>query len=57
VREESDISRVLCYEKNRMLSGVITTRQSDDLSALKGISLVLAQKIENQDYLFEFMKE
>lgn len=53
----SSLSQVFCFEKQADISGVIHTREADDTSALKGLSLVLAQRIENQEFIFEFMKE
>ena len=55
--EKSDLSQVLCYEREGELSGVVTAKKDSDLVALKGLSLVLAQKIEDQDYIFEFVRK
>jgi hypothetical protein len=55
--EKSDLSQVLCYEKDGEISGVVSAKKDSDLVALKGLSLVLAQKIEDQDYIFEFVRK
>ncbi len=53
----SSLSQVFCFKKDSDISGVIHARESDDNSALKGLSLVLAQKIEDQEFIFKFMKK
>lgn len=55
--DRSSLSQVFCFEKDADISGVIHAREADDLSALKGLALVLAQRIENQEFVFEFMKK
>lgn len=52
----SSLSQVFCFEKDTDISGVIYTRETDDVSALKGLALVLAQKIEDQEFVFEFIR-
>ena len=54
--ELSSLSQVFCFEKGSDLSGIVYAKESDDISALKGLSLVLAKRIENQKFIFEFMK-
>lgn len=55
--DRSSLSQVFCFAKNSDISGVIYSRESDDTSALKGLSLVLAQRIEDQEFIFEFIKK
>ena len=55
--DRSLLSQVFCFEKDSNISGVIHSREADDVSALKGLALVLAQKIEDQEFVFEFMKK
>ncbi len=55
--DRSSLSQVFCFEKDSDVSGVIHSREPDDLSALKGLSLILAQRIEDQEFIFEFMKK
>ncbi len=55
--DKSALSQVFCFEKDADISGVIYARETDDVSALKGLALVLAQRIENQEFVFEFMKK
>lgn len=55
--DTSALSHVFCFEKDSDISGVIHSRESDDDSALRGVSLVLAQRIKNQEFIFEFMKK
>ena len=53
----SSLSQVFCFAKGSDISGVIHSREADDVSALKGLTLVLAQRIEDQEFLFEFVKK
>lgn len=53
----SALSQVFCFEKDGNLSGVVNTKERDDVAALKGLTLTLAQKIEDQEFIFEFMKK
>lgn len=55
--DKSSLSHVFCFEKDADISGVIHAREADDNSALKGLALVLAQRIEDQEFIFEFMKK
>jgi len=55
--DRSSLSQVFCFEKDADISGVIHAREADDLSALKGLVLVLAERIEDQEFVFEFMKK
>ena len=55
--DSSSLSQVFCFEKDADISGVIYAREPDDISALKGLALVIAQKIEEQDFIFEFMRK
>lgn len=55
--DKSSLSQVFCFEKDADISGVIHARESDDVSALKGLALVLAQRIEDQEFVFEFIKK
>lgn len=58
VKKPSPISEVFCFEKNGDISGTISIRKSkeDDLTlALKGFALVMAKRIEDQEYLRAFM--
>jgi len=55
--DRSSLSQVFCFEKDADISGVIYARELDDLSALKGLALVIAQRIEEQDFIFEFMRK
>ena len=55
--DASALSHVFCFEKGGNLSGIIYEKRADDAAALKGLSLVLAQRIENQDFIFEFIKK
>ncbi len=55
--DRSALSQVFCFSKDSNISGVIHSREPDDTSALKGLSLVLAQRIEDQEFIFEFMKK
>jgi len=54
---ESSLSQVFCFEKDTDISGVIHAREADDVSILKRLALVLAQRIEDQEFVFEFMKK
>lgn len=54
--ENSSLHQVLCFEKDSDISGIIQAKGADDISALKGLSLVLAQRVENQEFIFEFMR-
>jgi hypothetical protein len=55
--EKSSLLQVFCFEKDGDLSGVVYSRDANDTSALKGLALVLAQRIEEQDFIFEFMRK
>jgi len=55
--DRSSLSQVFCFERDADISGVIHAREADDVSALKGLVLVLAQRIEDQEFVFEFMKK
>ena len=55
--DSSSLSQVFCFEKDADISGVVYVRESDDISALKGLALVIAQRIEQQDFIFEFMRK
>ena len=55
--DRSSLSQVFCFEKDADISGVVYARESDDISALKGLALVIAQRIEQQDFIFEFMRK
>jgi len=60
IGDKSPIAQVFCFEKEGDISGVVYTRNPADnepSTALKGLTLVLAERIENQDYLFEFLRE
>ncbi len=60
VEHPSPLTQVFCFERDGKVSGTVHTRESseDDLViALKGFTLVMAQTIENQDYIRAFMKE
>ena len=59
IGDKSPIAQVFCFEKEGDISGIVYARNPDDDKpsvALKGLTLVLAERIENQDYLFEFLK-
>ena len=53
----SPISQVFCFERESDISGVVYSKDSNDDNALKGLALVLAQRIEKQDFIFEFMRK
>ena len=55
--DRSSLSQVFCFAKDSDISGIIHSREPDDNSALRGLSLVLAQRIEDQEFIFEFMKK
>ncbi|MBI2044855.1 hypothetical protein HYT23_02250 [Candidatus Pacearchaeota archaeon] len=55
--DESSLSQVFCFEKEADISGLVNSREADDISALKGLALVLAQRIEDQEFVFEFMRK
>jgi len=55
--DKSNLSQVFCFEKDGNTSGVIHTKERNNNIALQGITLALAQKIENQDFIFEFIKK
>lgn len=55
--DTSPISQIFCFEKDSDICGIIYAGKDDNMSALKGLSLVLAQRIEDQEFLFEFMKK
>ena len=55
--EKSPISQVFCFERDGDISGVVYSRDSNDTNALKGLTLVLAQRIEEQDFIFEFIRK
>ena len=55
--EKSSLSHIFCFEKDGDFSGIIYSKKSDDENALRGLTLVLAQQIENQDFIFEFIKK
>ena len=51
-----NLSQVFCFEKEGDISGIIHTKEPDDTSALMGVTLTLAQRIEDQKFVFEFIK-
>ena len=55
--DRSSLSQVFCFEKDVNISGIIYAREPDNFSALKGLTLVIAQRIEEQDFIFEFMRK
>ena len=56
--KDSTLSHIFCFERNGGLASIVfgkkETVEIDD--ALKGLALSLAKRIENQDYVFEFLK-
>jgi hypothetical protein len=57
LESKSSLSQVFCFEKDADISGIIHAREADGVSALKGLALVLAQRVEDQEFVFEFMKK
>jgi len=55
--ESSPISQVFYFERKGDISGVVYSKDSSDNNALKGLALVLAQRIEDQEFIFEFMRK
>ena len=55
--EKSSVSQVFCFEREGDISGVVYSKDSNDNNTLKGLALVLAQRIEEQDFIFEFMRK
>jgi len=55
--KKSILESIYCFEKGNDLSAVINARDDNFDSALVGLTLALAQRIENQDYLFEFKRK
>jgi len=55
--EKSMLSQVFCFEKDGNLSGIVHTKEMDFDAALRGLTLSLAQRIEDQEFIFEFMKQ
>lgn len=55
--EKSRISHAFCFERGNNLAGIVFGRDGEERSeALKGLALILAKRIESQDYVFEFLK-
>ncbi len=57
LNENSVLQDVFCFEKGRDISGVVNTRKENIDFCLAGLTLVLGERIINQDYIFEFMKK
>jgi len=55
--DKSPLSHIFCFEKDGNFSGVIYAKEPDDNNALRGLTLALAQKIEDQDFIFEFIRK
>lgn len=55
--DASELSSVFCYEKDGNVSGLINTKNEDRDSMLKGLPFVLLKRIDDQEYLFDFMKK
>ena len=56
---ESSLGHVLCFEKDKNLAGLVYAKErEDELSqALRGLVLVLASRIESQEYILEFLRK
>ena len=54
--KKSSLDHVFCLRKGKDLAGIIEAEDSD-VNALKGLTLVLAQRVEDQDYIFDFMRK
>lgn len=56
--EKSSLEKVFCYEKDGDVSGVVYTKGNDiglD-TPLKGLALVLAKRIEEQEFIFGLLR-
>lgn len=57
--EKSQLSHLFCFERNGDLASLVYSKEGAEGGlnlALKSLALALAQRIENQDYVFEFLK-
>lgn len=57
LEDESPLSHIFCFEREGDFSSIIYSKEADDLNALRGLTLAFAQKIEDQDFIFEFVKK
>ena len=56
--KKSQLSHIFCFEKDNSLASIVFDRNgSRGIGiALNGLALSLAKRLENQDYVFEFLK-
>lgn len=57
--KKSQLSHLFCFERNGNLASLVYSKDGAEEGlniALKSLTLALAQRIENQDYIFEFLK-
>ena len=50
-------SQVFCFEKEGNLASLVYTDHEDSNSAISLLPIILAKRIEEQDYIFEFMRK
>ncbi len=55
--EKSLLSQVFCFEKDGELSGIVQAKEDSIPAILSGLVLVLAERIQNQEYVFEFLRD
>ncbi len=55
--EKSLLSQVFCFEKDGETSGVVQAKDDSIPALLSGLVLVLAEKVQNQEYVFEFLRD
>ena len=54
--KKSNIAYVYCFEREENLAGVVIGRDDESEEApFKGLALTLAKRIENQDFINEFL--
>jgi len=56
--QKSQLSHIFCFEKDNSLASLVFSRDGNEgtQTALTGVALSLARRIENQDYVYEFLK-
>ncbi|MEI7719044.1 MAG: hypothetical protein WCI72_04200 [archaeon] len=53
----SSLSQVFCFQKGEDISAIVDSKDTEYDSALKGLLLAITKRIEDQDFIFEFMKK
>lgn len=56
-KSSSSLQNIFCFERGSDISGVINSKSDSLDSCLAGLSLVLAERIINQDFIFRFMRK